>query len=260
MTLVPRGTRAERLEAVRSAPRAPAEARRCRFTGVLAPGLGLSLALWLAGCTSTETGNPPAQPETGLDATQIQFVLVPNMGDPGLLSGGADPILAAGGSLRITAVETAFDTIEVPIGVEPVSFSASLPAGFEGWLRLQVIPVAGAPLGPLDVLTGDIALGGVEPLEGPLAECLLLDRAVSLGDRGVAQVRLQSRCPEPLSFAAAVARRGLVEIDPTDPFELPPGGRVTLDVSALEPFGPDTEELVILREAGGERRAITVTP
>ena len=70
--------------------------------------LFLSAALTVAstGCTSTETGNPPAQPETGLDAGRITLFTIPNMCDPCLLSGMADKTLTTGGTLRVTAVET----------------------------------------------------------------------------------------------------------------------------------------------------------
>ena len=217
------------------------------------------LVLALLGCTSTETGNPPAQPETGLDLTSIQFVVLPNMGDPGLLSGEADPLLAAGGTLRVTAIETGLDTVVAPIGLDSAAFSASLPVSASGWLRLQVITAAGERLAPLDVLTSDIALGAVEPLPNALGDCLTVPLQVALGVAGEARVRLQNHCADAIAFDAPSARLGLVEVDPAAAFEVAPGARLDLYVSSPTPLADEDEDVVVLRAAGGERRAVSVT-
>ena len=213
-------------------------------------------ALLLLGCASTETGNPPAQPESGLDVARIMFIVLPNMGDPGFLSGEADALLAAGGTLRITAVETELDTFVVPIGTVPPAFSASLPASVSGWLRLQVIAADGQRLAPLDVLASALTLGGVEPLPNTLQDCLTVPTDVALGGAGVARIRLRNDCAEPIAFDAPSVRLGLVEVDPAGSFEL----RAGLDfvISSPAPLTDSDEDVVILR-AGGGRRAITVT-
>ncbi|MCA9577641.1 MAG: hypothetical protein KC668_19540 [Myxococcales bacterium] len=222
--------------------------------------LFLSAALTVAstGCTSTETGNPPAQPETGLDAGRITLFTIPNMGDPFLLSGMADEALAAGGTLRVTAVETDLPAAVTPIGTSPATFSLALPAGFEGWLRLQVIRADGERLGPLDLLPSDIALGAVEPLPSPLRDCLSVVADLALEGASEAIVRLQSDCPETLSFEAPTTRLGLVDVTPAEPFELLPGRRVSLTVG-VGALADGQEDVVLLFEAGGERRAVTIT-
>lgn len=222
------------------------------------PCVALAAGLLLIGCTSTETGNPPVQPDTGLDVGSVTFQVVPNMGDPGLLSGLVDMTVAAGGEVHITAVETTLDTVRVPIAGEPPGFSASLPADFTGWLRLQVVPLDAAPLGPLDIVTGDAAGGPVDSLPSSVGPCLEISTALMLDVEGEGDVLVRNRCPMRLTFDAPVARLGGVDVVPGDGFELSSGGRRVLRVVRNGAFPTGDAELVVLREVSGERRAVTV--
>lgn len=223
-----------------------------RFAAVLAAACAIS-------CSSTETGNPPVQPDTGLQLGNVSFLLVPGMTDPGLLSGQVDFMVPPDSELHVTAVETLFDTVVVPIAGEPLGFSTTLPAGFEGWLRLQIISVDGTAFAPLDLVTSDVAVGGmVEALPMPLGDCLTVPRTLTLDATGAAELELRNDCAEPLTFDAPVARLGGVDLAPPDEFTLAPESRRTLTITRTADFPAGQLELVILREASGERRAVTV--
>lgn len=217
--------------------------------------LGLLCA---TGCTSTETGNPPVQPDTGLLVGNVRFIEVPGMADPGLLSGEVELVVPSGAALHVTAVEGEFDTVVVPIVGEPLSFSTTLPEGFSGWLRLQIIPSDGPAFAPLDVVTSDGAVGMVEALPSPLGDCLEVPTALSLDADGAAELELHSTCDDPLTFEAPLARLGGLALTPAAGFTLQRNTRRTITLSRTGDFPTGQAELVVLREASGERRAVTV--
>lgn len=210
-------------------------------------------------CTSTETGNPPVQPDTGLLAGNVTFMMIPSMADPGLLSGQVELTVPPGAELHVIAVEGAFDTVVVPIVGEPLGFSTTLPEGFSGWLRLQIITSEGTAFAPLDVLTSDVNVGGmVEPLPSPVGPCLEVPTTLTLDADGAADLVLRNRCDVPLTFEAPVARLSGVDVAPAQGFVLAPNARRTLSVSRTAGFPSGEAELIVLREASGERRAVTV--
>jgi hypothetical protein len=221
--------------------------------------MALACALCALGCTSTETGNPPAQPDTGLEAGNITFLLVPNMGDPGLLSGFVQMNVPFGAELHVTAVDTTFDTVRVPIVGEPPGFTTTLPAAFSGWLRLQIVASDGPEFGPLDVLTSDASVGGmVELLPSPVGDCLEVPTSLTLDADGAADVELVNRCDGPLTFEALLARLGGVSATPATGFTLARNGRRTIAIARTGTFPTGDAEVLVLREASGERRAVTI--
>lgn len=215
--------------------------------------------LCVTACTSTETGNPPAQPDTGLLVGNVRFMVVPSMTDSGLLSGEVELIVPPGAVLHVIAVEGAFDPVVVPIAGEPLGFSTTLPEGFSGWLRLQIIASDGPAFSPLDVVTSDASLGGmVDALPSPVGTCLEVPSTLALDADGAADLELRSRCDVPLTFDAPLARLGGVDVVPAQGFVLAPNARRTLSVSRNGGFPTGEAELIILSEASGERRAVTV--
>jgi hypothetical protein len=169
--------------------------------------LALVVALCAMSCASTETGNPPVQPDTGLEAGNVTFMVVPNMGDPGLLSGFVQMNVPFGAELHVTAVDTTLDTVRVPIVGEPLGFTTTLPAGFSGWLRLQIVSADGPPFGPLDVLTSDAAIGGmVELLPSPVGECLEVPTSLTLDADGAADRRARQSLRRAADLRGATAR------------------------------------------------------
>ena len=217
------------------------------------------VALCAMSCASTETGNPPVQPDTGLEAGNVTFMVVPNMGDPGLLSGFVQMNVPFGAELHVTAVDTTLDTVRVPIVGEPLGFTTTLPAGFSGWLRLQIVSADGPPFGPLDVLTSDAAIGGmVELLPSPVGECLEVPTSLTLDADGAADLQLVNRCEGPLTFEAPRARLGGVSATPATGFTLARHGRRTIAISRTAGFPTGDAEVLVLQEGTGERRAVTI--
>lgn len=210
-------------------------------------------------CTSTETGNPPVQPNTGLQLGNVTFSVVPGMADPGLLAGQVELVVLPGAELHVTGVETLFDTVVVPIEGEPLGFSVMLPAGFEGWLRLQIIASDGTAFAPLDLVTSDVNVGGmVDALPMPVGECLEVPTTLDLDDAGEATLTVRNDCADSLTFDAPMARLGGVAFVPAAGFTLPAGSEQTLSLSRTDDFPAGQAELLVLREASGERRAVTV--
>ncbi len=220
-------------------------------------------ALWLglfalSACTSTETGNPPAQPDPGLNPLAIQFMLVPGMGDPGLISGVADSDVPPGASLRVTPMDTVLPTLTLTLEGDPPAFSSSLEAGYEGWLRLQIVHPDGELRRPLDIVTGDVATGPVEPLPAPVGPCLQVETDLTLGPDGTVQVAIANDCPGDLLFEDPSMRLGLMDLVPLGGFSLAVGQTATLEVRANGMTQPGSEDVLLLSETSGERRAVTI--
>ncbi|MDI1451058.1 hypothetical protein [Polyangium sp. 6x1] len=220
----------------------------------------LAASLALGACIVSPQPTPPGEPTLLADlispggpmdmSETVRFV-----GEPGAVTPPEGDV-----------VVTDLDTTELPT-VLPVaadgSFDITVPGAATHEFRVEIVGPGGGRSKPVDLVL-NAAATAFEPGPRPLADCLLLDPALSVSFDGAGDTKnivVRNECADELSFLAPRLRRGAAAFGflPTEPFLLAPGGETTVTVDASAQAN-ERVDVLFLETTGAvrDRRPLTL--